>query len=1072
MEWGNPDAFWWLLLLPLLALTYGAYLAWRARAARRLARRPALARFLLRGSLAKQLIRTLLTLAAIALLIVTLARPQWGERQRTVQKEGIDIVFALDISRSMLAADATPSRLRAAKDELIRALSLLHGDRVGLVIFAGVAFPQAPLTADYGAIEFYLRRLDPEDMPVGGTASGRAILEAVELLTGERGAERARTGQTHAAPIKRAKNQIIVLISDGEDHQSDPIAAAKYAEERGIRIYTIGFGSEKGEPIPIYRDGHLTGYHKDRDGNTVTTRLNPQQLQDIAAITHGRYFHYDGRGSVANAVTTTLNDLEKDQLEALLRVQREERYLFTLLPALALLALALLLGERRGLRLAFWRPRPVSPDKHGDETQPLGPLLTLLIAAPLAALAAPGCDALHDTLVVHKVGAIEEGNALLAQGDPDKALLAYLEAERKLPSRPDLHYDLGTGHLAANHLPDAETALSRALESPDEDLRYKAHFNLGVAYFNEEKWKEALEAFKACLRLKPDDQDAKIAYEVALLRVYPACRSLEDPAEDNDQPQNATPLQNPEVKAATLCGGDPDWFAQPVYPGSILRATATFKRLRPQEPGDPALLPRADMLRLALIAPDGQSLLTEDPALPLPDDAAPHDPAAETVTRTLGPLRLTPENLRLPPPYNEQNALPVLVRVDADAPLEFTYDLKIDVIPPCFALEDDYEDNDDAQAAAPLKPDVDQPVHLCKNDDDWYAITLQPGDNLFIDVTPALDAETERIPDLDVTLFDEDGATPISATERLNTPQGPLLGVQLRDVQTTRTVKLRVRGADGQQQGPYTLHLYHYPPCEAGGDDRFEDNDRPDQTANLPRGQGPTRHLRLCPGDVDFFRIDAKKDDRVELGIRYDELPEDADAPPDAPPVLFRLRNEAADTLLAESQPVQVAPPLTSPVQRVLASEPVEEEKAAFTLEVASPAPLPRFYSLIPMEGDRGQDQQQQQQDSQDQAGDPQDGQDNPDQQDSQDGQAQDGQDGQDKQDKQDGDPQDKQDAQAQDKEDGQEQQQAAEAAARPEEDAKERRAEILQALEEGDDNFQLKKAVRDVPDRYIENDW
>jgi len=1059
MHWGNGDALWALAVVPLLAAVYVGYLVWKARVASRVTTRARVNRYLLRHSTAKQIVRMLLTLLGLLLCILAWARPQWGEKQRTIKKEGIDVVVALDISKSMLAADATPSRLRAAKDELQRVLAQLHGDRVGLVVFAGVAFGQAPLTTDYGAIEFYLRKLDPEDMPVGGTASGRAIMEAIELMTGEKRAERAKTLQLSERPFKRAKNQIIVLITDGEDHQSDPIAAAKVAAEKGIRIFTIGFGSEQGEPIPVYRDGKPAGTMKDRAGNTVYTKLNPKQLEEIASITGGTYTHYDGRGSVANSVTTTLNALEKEELASMMRVQREERFVFLLVPGLFFLLLGMFIGERRGVHLMFWRGRAVRKG-HGDELRAfddVGRAGVFLLVGALAISALQGCDSMHETFVMRRVSEVDEGNGLLKEETADQALLAYKDAERKIPGTPTLHFDMGLAHLLAKDTAEARVEFSRALESPDASLQFAAHFNLGVAWFQEEKWTESLEAFKAALRLRPDDPDAKAAFEVALQKVYPPCSALEDALEENDGAEGATQLQAPEQKDLTLCGADDDWFMQPIYPGSIMRVKATFERLRAKEPGDLPMLPSPEALRVTLLGPDGVRELgadlgkAEDVGVAGPDGKVTE---VEKVERTIGPLKLTADLLQLPPPYNEQNGLPSFVRVSADDALEFKYTVKVDVIPPCFALEDKYEDNDTAATAAVLEAGQEQPVHVCRGDEDWYTFAVSPGDNLFIDVTSSVDLETETVPQLLVELYDEAGTTVVSPTETLQTPQGPLWGVQVRDVTEARTVKLRVKGLDTEQQGPYTLHIYAYPPCPAGGDDRFEDNDSPDKASTLPRGEGPTRHLRLCPGDADFHKIEAKKGDRVVLGVRYDELVEDAEA--GVAPVELRLLNADGNTIIAESNPVAVAAPEQSPVQRVVATDEVEEDEVAWVLQIESPLDQARFYDIIPMDGDKGKNQQEQQE--------PQDGEGEPDEQDKQDQQA-----GEPKDEPKPGEEKDEE----KDEEKEQEKEQEAQATpAEEKEGSEEQMREILENLEESDDNFQLKKALENAPDRYIENDW
>lgn len=1042
LTWGNENFLWFLLAIPALLASYLLYWRWKLHAAARLDR----PRLLAWRSGRKQVLRFSLTLLALVLIIIAVARPQWGERKRKVTREGIDIVLALDISKSMLAADVNPSRLRAAKDELIRALGQLRGDRVGLVVFTGVSFAQSPLTGDYGAIRFYLRKLDPEDMPVGGTASGRAILDSIELLTGER---LGRSGQgkeapTHSKAFKRARTQVIVLVTDGEDHQGDPVQAARVAAERGIKIYPVGFGSDKGEPIPNYdKTGRLQGYKKDKRGNTVYTRLNDKPLKEMASLTGGTYYHYDGQGSMANAITTTLNELEKEELEALLRVEYEDRFYLFLYPGLLLLLLASLLGDRRGLHLAFWRGH------HG----------ALLLLLPLASLSllSQGCDSLHETLVMRKVSSVEKGNQLLKDNKGAEALQSYKVAESAIPASPELHYDLGMGFLEAGELDQATASLSRALESPREELRFMAHFNLGVAYFRQEKWIEALEAFKGALRLRPEDKDAKIAFEVALARVYPPCSALEDDQEENDDKQSAKPLQEPK-EGLTLCGGDEDWFAAPLYPGSILRAEAKFKRLREKEPGDPAMLPKDDALRLVMFAPDGDTVLTLADKEP-EDSKLLGKPVTEreSATRVLGPMRLTREMLQAAQGQERELTAGVL-RVVADEGLEFKYDLKVEVIPPCFAQQEESEDNnsrDKAAAAPEMKGVLGQAqMHICEEDQDWMRLELSQGETLFVDVLAQMDAETQKVPELEVALLDEVGAEVVSDVELVPTSQGVIYGVELRQADRDRVLYLQVRPAQGKNQGPYQVQVFRYPPCPQG-DDWLEDNDRPDQARELPPTKDPVRHLRMCPGDADYMKIQAKKEDRIVLGLRHDQpqaqpddsgdAPDDGAQAPEAGQVRFRLWNEAGDTVISDGAVVQAPAPQKTPVQQAIQTEKLEED-TTFLLEISTDGELARFYDIIPLDGNSQQQQQEQQQQEQQQD------------------QGDEGEEEQEQQQPQEGE----QEEQEEEKE--QEQPQPSEE--EPEEAREAQIEEILENLEESDDNFQLKKALESVPDRYIENDW
>ena len=186
--------------------------------------------------------RAALMAAGVALLILAFAGPQYGSRTRVLRKRGIDVVIALDFSKSMLAQDVHPSRIKRAKAELERLLTDLDGDRVGLVAFAGDAMA-FPMTVDYSAVRLFLRDLGPMDMPVGGTAIGKALIASKRLIE----SSNERRGEEAAAPTR---SRVVILLTDGEDHEGDPIAAAEELQAAGIRVYAVGIGSGSGEPIP------------------------------------------------------------------------------------------------------------------------------------------------------------------------------------------------------------------------------------------------------------------------------------------------------------------------------------------------------------------------------------------------------------------------------------------------------------------------------------------------------------------------------------------------------------------------------------------------------------------------------------------------------------------------------------------------------------------------------------------------------------------------------------------------------------------------------------------------------
>ncbi|HYZ89067.1 MAG TPA: VWA domain-containing protein [Myxococcales bacterium] len=269
----------------------------------------------------------------LMLLFVAAAGPQCGERTEIVKRTGIDLVVALDASTSMLARDVKPSRLERAKMEVTALLDKVRGDRVGLVVFAGEAFVQCPLTTDYSAAKLFLRAVDPVAMPQQGTAIAGALREARRVLEGG-----GRGGVARA----------VLLITDGEDNEGEAMDAAKELGDAGIRVYAVAVGSEEGEPIPLTdAKGNVTGYKKDREGRTVLTRTDVSGLRDLTSAAGGKVLMASGADLGVAAMIGELEKLQKGELESRLAVQYDDRYPYFAWPAFALLCVAAALGEGR-----------------------------------------------------------------------------------------------------------------------------------------------------------------------------------------------------------------------------------------------------------------------------------------------------------------------------------------------------------------------------------------------------------------------------------------------------------------------------------------------------------------------------------------------------------------------------------------------------------------------------------------------------------------------------------------------------------------------------------------------------
>jgi Ca-activated chloride channel family protein len=336
MTFVNPFFLYSLILVPLL----GLFLWWAGR--RRAADLARLGNAALVQRLSSSVNwrgrrwRDALWLAVLALLLLALARPTWGSESHLVEQEGIQVMVALDVSQSMLAQDIKPDRLSRAKMEIADLMGRLGGDEIGLVLFSGASFIQFPLTSDYATALTFLDNARPEVISRPGTAIGDAIRTAMSGFDSN-----------------RASQKVIVLITDGENHEGDALAVARTAAEQGILIYTIGFGSAQGEPIPEYDTrGDIVGYKEDQQGNVVLSRLDEAGLQQIAEVGGGRYLPASADGSELAALVEELDALQAAELASLIEVRGIERFQIFLLAALVLMVVVELIPDRIRLKAA------------------------------------------------------------------------------------------------------------------------------------------------------------------------------------------------------------------------------------------------------------------------------------------------------------------------------------------------------------------------------------------------------------------------------------------------------------------------------------------------------------------------------------------------------------------------------------------------------------------------------------------------------------------------------------------------------------------------------------------------
>lgn len=331
MRFASPGFFHFLYVIPVLYALYVYAGIRRRQSLGRLGDTPQMAKLSRSLNSKRRGQKFFLLLLGVTLIIVATARPQYGTRLRMVERKGVDIVVALDVSRSMLAEDVKPNRLIRAKSEISSLIDKLHGDRIGLVAFAGDAFVQCPLTLDYSAVKMLLDAMDCGSVPEPGTALGRTIDMAVS-----------------AFPEQRNRGKALLLLTDGEDHAGDPVDAARKAAKQGVKIYSIGIGSRTGAPIPMRdRGGNLIEYKKDSKGESVITRLDQRTLQAISTITEGTY-HATTPGQIElDVVLSDIEKMEKTSFGSREFSEYEERYQYFLLPGLVAIMFSAFFSERR-----------------------------------------------------------------------------------------------------------------------------------------------------------------------------------------------------------------------------------------------------------------------------------------------------------------------------------------------------------------------------------------------------------------------------------------------------------------------------------------------------------------------------------------------------------------------------------------------------------------------------------------------------------------------------------------------------------------------------------------------------
>ncbi|MBS1659745.1 MAG: VWA domain-containing protein [Bacteroidetes bacterium] len=461
-----------LVALPALLILLFFLLRWKKKTQSRIGD-PALVKQLIESfSPFRFLLKVGLALVAFILLVLGAANFQMPGAMENVQRKGVDVMLVLDVSKSMLARDIKPNRLERAKQLLLRLTEKLDNDRIGLILFAGRAYMQMPLTTDHGAAKMYIQQASPEAVPTQGTVIGEALKMA-----------------NMAFNSKERKYKSIVLLSDGEDHDPEALEVAKKLAQNGVMVNTIGIGSPEGSPIVDPVSGEIK---KDEQGQTILSKLNEPELQQLSNTTNGQYIRLDNLDDALITMTQQLESAEKKAMSDTEFIDYKSFFQWFLAIALILLVVEFFLAERR--------------------------------KSPKAARAALAF-LLLGTLTLQTQAQtgdpqVRSGNRYYKKKQIDESLKEYKSATEKAPDNPTAHYNLGNAQFRKNSFDEAAKSYDASVShTNDKTMQEKGLYNKGVAMIKQKKLQESIDAWKSALKLDANDLDARENLQKALMEL-------------------------------------------------------------------------------------------------------------------------------------------------------------------------------------------------------------------------------------------------------------------------------------------------------------------------------------------------------------------------------------------------------------------------------------------------------------------------------------------------------------------------------------------------------------------------
>lgn len=456
-------------------------------------------------NLSRQRIKILFLLISIFLLIFSLLQPRWGFHWEKIHRKGVDIMIVFDVSKSMLAEDVKPNRLERAKRELYDLLKMMEGDRIGLVAFSGASFVQCPLTLDYGAFKMFLDYLNPDLIPVPGTATGKALNTAINCFNNSQKGSKA-----------------IILITDGEDHEGDPLEMANEAKKKGIRIYPIGIGKEEGAPIPLSEG---TGFKKDRDGNLILTKLDEPTLQKIAISTDGIYVRsVTGDMDLEKIYLNDIRKLKHTKLATERKKIWEERFQWFIILAIFFLFFEAIMADKivskkRKFRLFF---------------QVF--IVFFLIPVFFIPRSANGRNISKRVKQAEKFYKMEKYS---------ESLEGFLDAQVDAPEDPLLQYNIGNVYYRMKNYDEAfKNYMSASINTEDISIEQKSYYNMGNCLYKQGKLDESVEYYEKAIELDPKDEKAKYNLEFVRKKIIELMNKQKEQQEKRQKEAQKQEQQN------------------------------------------------------------------------------------------------------------------------------------------------------------------------------------------------------------------------------------------------------------------------------------------------------------------------------------------------------------------------------------------------------------------------------------------------------------------------------------------------------------------------------------------------